>query len=150
MSGHVRIAVAAAAASVLALAPGPVLGYAAVSSFELTCSSINVSGSTNAPYVGVLVQDVVRGGYPLLQAHPGAGPFDVSETFPSVPPGTLLHVEVWGTPVDAPYGSDGESRFSATQACSALPVPANSPALLAAVALLLGIAGAIRTRRRRG
>ncbi len=89
----------------------PVNAYASVSQYSTTCSSVWVTGTTNQPYVTLMVQDMETGAYVVDSAYPASrGTFTIEVTFPAFEEGHRLSYVVLGSP--SPDLWDTEAIFS--------------------------------------
>ncbi|MBW4437441.1 MAG: hypothetical protein KME04_09925 [Pleurocapsa minor GSE-CHR-MK-17-07R] len=113
------------------IAAFPVAADANVTSYEITCSGVQVSGTTTAPYVTILVYDETThtNHYDVLQMVDGT--FNYSFQYPTLPDGSHVYFEVWGSPLPDPgledfyWNWDYEGYFPFEAHCSPVSVPAS-------------------------
>jgi hypothetical protein len=119
-----RFVIAAAFAGATVVATSSVAGAeATVDTFEATCSSVQASGTTTAPYVGVWVYSGETTYFLGAQAANEDGTFSVSASFADLPDGTGFSVNVYGSTTDSPTleadGWDNEAYYeTAVEACT--------------------------------
>lgn len=82
---------------------------ATVTSLTLTCSSLQATGTSDAPYVTLYVVDEVTNVEYYAFFPVTGGVFNYTLTFPAYPAGTLLDVEIWGTL--APYTEFSDPNY---------------------------------------
>lgn len=107
--------------------------YATVDSYVATCSSLQASGTTDAPYVMLYAYNYETEAEYIVAYPVSGGMFDLAFNFPAQPAGSEMNYEVWGSPNDdtANYGWDNEDYFNIDLYCqpatgdSAPPLPSD-------------------------
>ncbi len=71
--------------------------YADVTSVVLTCNSLSISGTSDAPYATIYAYNYDTGLEYFVVVPVSGGTYSGTVSFPTVPSGTEFNVEAWGS-----------------------------------------------------